>query len=414
MPFFQYSARQSPESPLEMGRIEAVDLADARQVISQRLPVIEELSEIESTEPTTTVEAVLADSASQQTKPADKHEVLTAAETTEFATHITGVVASGAVFADGMRAAAAETDSPKLRRVFNRLAAKADQGQPLDTAMQGLAPNHLEHLLTGAARTGNLPHVMTELIKHYHSMRNLWASLRGALIYPVCLITAAIVILILSQHFIVLPVRDLMDEFGLSLPAATLWVFRAAEWMPPTALSALAVLGSSLVLLRLILGRGMWRVVFRYTPVLGALVQWGSLAEISRLLGSLLEVQTPLPDALQLTANARSSDGFRSSLLRMTHRVREGASLSQAAANESAIAPTMRSFIRWGEHSGQLAAGLQASAELCEERAQMRADLIRFFGPMLAYFTVAMVILGIAGSVFLAYSPMMSTMWGLS
>ncbi|WP_197442559.1 type II secretion system F family protein [Lignipirellula cremea] len=392
MPEFFYLALTA-EGQRTSGKVQAEDLPAAQRLLAERGWTIDEIQP-------------LPQGASRYTT----------AETEELASRLTDVAQAGLPLAAGLRAAAEETDSSALRRTFRILAERLEEGVDLPTALrlpEVKAPPFLQILLNQTTSRQPVA-VASELIRHYQLVGELRRSLLVAMVYPCFTLLLAILVFAAAQWFVVRRFRDFYAEMELELPASAQLLFFSAEVGPPMVLVLLLIGLVTAVTLRFGLGRARWGMLLEYVPIVGVLRKWASLAEISRQTGALARLQTPLPGALLAVGSSCCDISFRGFCQRLAERVAAGSSLSQAFRSERRAPIAMQPFLRWGEAEDRLPEALEAAGEMLEQRLQVRAELVQRLGPVMVYFTTALLVVGLLLSVLITLSVLASIMLWLS
>lgn len=124
-------------------------------------------------------------------------------------------------------------------------------------------------------------------------------------------------------------------------------------------------------------------------PLFGSLTQKYYVARICRILGTLLQTNTPCVKALSTCASGIDHRGYRKELLNIVHEVSRGQDLSVHLNNETFFPPLVGQMVSVGEHTGSLAATFTYLSEVYEEEID---DLTRDLSTMLE--PVLMIIMG--------------------
>ena len=97
-------------------------------------------------------------------------------------------------------------------------------------------------------------------------------------------------------------------------------------------------------------------------PILGTIFTTVILERFSRVLSSLLKAGVPLPDSLDLTANAVSNRVYTKAISEVTEGVLRGEGLSDPLERTETFPEETVQIIRVGEQSGQLTTQLEHAA----------------------------------------------------
>lgn len=324
----------------------------------------------------------------------ESHSRLSRDEVRELTERLAEVAATGLPLADGLRAAASEIPGRRIRHSLQQLAGFVQQGGTLDQAVHTgrlSMPRHLAGLLHAGARSGRLVEVLTELADHYRRSRDLWRELWLALSYPVILLTLLGVIVAVIVAFVIPEMETTYGLFSTELPATTRSVF----WFSRTGWKylavALMVLAAAAITIRLLGGARAWTRVLSSIPGFGRLIQWQGFAEFARLLQLLLRQDTPLPQALRLTADGVRNASVAHAARQLATLTEQGQSLSTGMQTLPEVPGPVIPLVRSGEQQGELPAALAVVCELLEGQIVLRSRLLMVVLPPIAFLIVAAV-----------------------
>ena len=316
--------------------------------------------------------------------------------------------------AAGLRAAAEEAASPRMRRALRHMAAAIENGSSLDQAMAACGPKvpaYLSGFLRAAEKTGKLGVVLTEWVENQWAARNRWREVVAALAYPFVAL-ALTFLLFLFLTLAVAPVfKAMLTDFGLKLPLPTKVYFWISDVGLPLTVSGLVVVAFGVAMVRLVGGRRAYSQLMGALPMIGKLWYWSGSAEGLRALGLLVENHLPLPQALTLAADGVSDAYTGQSCRELGKRTEAGQPLWEALLRTRYLPMSVIPVIRQGEQQGTLGPSLRTAAKMLEDRIRNRSALVIQVLPPLVFIVVALLI----GMLFTAmYLPMIGLIQGLS
>jgi type II secretory pathway component PulF len=280
-----------------------------------------------------------------------------------------------------------------LRAELQTLTTDLAQGTPLAEALpKRRLPDLYCRLLTLGARGEDLPGTLTLVADYYQRQHALWTRLKGLLVYPVLLVFACFLLSVLLWQ---ITSRYIMPTWwesiqglgeGRPLPAITnlalpllqhSWVFPLI-FVPPLIL--IALLWWSPRLRRQVLDR---LPAFREAR----LAQTAGAAEL------LLKTGLPLPDALALLADFQPPGRLRRELAAWRANIAAGVKRVTAFAAGSRYVPPL--FIWIVDSAGEdVRLGFRRAAELYEERAQSRIQIMLYAVLPVSVLTVGSIVVG--------------------
>ncbi|MHB8897269.1 MAG: type II secretion system F family protein [Thermoguttaceae bacterium] len=369
------------------GHADARSVEDARRQLEERgLKVLE---------------VIQADSG--WTGPAPQQR-LTRDEAQELVENVAQLSAAELPLAPAFRAAAEETDSPRLSRVFSHLATQLERGQSLEQALESSGPAlpaHVTRMIQAAIRTGQLGPALTELVEHYRDASALRQMIWDGLAYPLLVATLAVVLLGLIFAYVVGGFEKIYGEFGCELPTMTvalLGLRQISGLLLPAVLLALVLF---MLLLRGRLGRGRWHRFISALPVIGPLWHWLCLVEWMGLVRVLLRNGMTLLDALRCSADGVGNANITEISLSLADGIARGRTLSQAMASERQVPAALTPLIYWGERTGALGDSLELGCEMLEDRVRMRAFWLHAALPPILFISIGAAVLALITAMFL-------------
>ncbi|MHB0956960.1 MAG: type II secretion system F family protein [Pirellulaceae bacterium] len=336
---------------------------------------------------------------------------LSGKEANQLAQQVAQVSMAKVPLAAGLRAAAEETDNRRVSRALRWIADQVDQGRSLEDTLTHsgrFLPAHVSGLILAAARTGTLGEALMDLVEQQQSVRSLRREILSGLVYPLVVVGLAVVVLLYVIYFVMGPIGQMFDEFGLKLPAATQLVFwwRDTGWW----ILALALLGflALLVLVRLLAGRARWQRLTSTMPLFGGLWQATAIAEWAGLLNVLLKHRMPLPEALRLAGHGMRNAHIGQISLRLADGVARGRSLSQMMFSYRSLPSSLIPLLEWGEKTGTLSESFGVGREMFAKRAGTRAALVQFLIPPILFIWIGSTVLFVVAATFLPLVDLVS------
>jgi general secretion pathway protein F len=339
--------------------------------------------------------------------------VLSAAAAEAVVQRAAGIAAAGMPLAAGLRAAAAEAESWRLSRAFRSLAAQLDRGQSLEECLTGSRrlPPHLAGVVRAAQRSGQFGPLLAEWLENRRSARQHWRSVLAALAYPALSVGLALAVFVLFSALVVGAFKQMYEEFGLKLPAATVAVIAFSEVGLRVLPVCVGVGTLAAVGVRLLGGRAGWSWLVTNLPLIGPPWHWTGTAEMLRSLSLLVEHRLPLGEALRLTADG-ITDGYVASQCRTLARgVEQGRPFAMTLIDLRTLPLSIVPLVRWGEQHDALSDSLRAAAEMIEGRLKLRTAVLVQVIPPFVFVVVGMMIVAGISAMFL---PLISLIRGLS
>jgi len=232
-------------------------------------------------------------------------------------------------------------------------------------------------------------------------------ALKSALIYPVSVISLAVLIVGALLKWVVPIFTKLFEGLGVELPLPTLMVIRLSDivgafWWWGILLIIVLVIGIKMFR-KGEQGRYIWDRMMLSLPVMGMLLRKIAVARFSRTLGTLITSGVPILEALAITARTSGNAVIERSLMKVRRSIEEGRTLVDPL-KESGVFPNMvTQMIGVGEATGSMDAMLQKIADFYEgEVDSATKDLLTLLEPVM----IAILGVFVGGIVISLYLPL--------
>jgi type IV pilus assembly protein PilC len=283
--------------------------------------------------------------------------------------------------------------SPKLRPVISSVRDMVREGKSLSEAVAeaGVFSKVYSTAILSGEKSGNLSGVLDYYIAYQRVSTGVRKKILATLVYPVLLITVAIIIVTYLVTGVIPKFALLYRDLHVELPGATRLLIALTvdyRWVFLSGILVLAALAAGVFLWSRTEEGGTVFDRFKFRlPVIGDTLLKFQVAQFSRTLSTLLTGGTPLVAGLQTATDAITSKLVRLTVSQATQMVREGESLHAALASKSVMPEMALDMIEVGESSGALAPMLTSVAEFYEEEVNLRLSaLVSLIEPILLIF----------------------------
>jgi len=217
-----------------------------------------------------------------------------------------------------------------------------ESGATLSEAMSK-APKAFDRLYVNMIKAGEAGGALEVILKRLAEFQERAEALRrkvkGAMVYPVTVVSFAVGILVFIMLKIVPSFQKIFADFGTTLPAMTLMLintskFVANYWylLPGIPLG----IWLSLKLIRkFAAGRMGWDMYILKMPIFGQLVEKNIIARTMRTLGTLVASGVPILEALHITKETSGNAVFEVLFQKVYDSIREGESIAKPMKENS-------------------------------------------------------------------------------
>ncbi len=265
------------------------------------------------------------------------------------------------------------------------------------------------NLVAAGEAGGILDTILQRLSIYIEKAVKLRSAIKSAMIYPVVVVTVAILVVMIIMWKVVPTFAQLFAGLGARLPLPTRIVIGISHFL---ARWGWLVIG--LAILFFILGRiyykttgGRYNIdkVMLKLPIMGIVLKKIAVARFCRTLATLVSSGVPILEGLDITAKTSGNAIIEEAIFKTRKSVEEGKTLTEPL-EESKIFPGMvTQMIGVGESTGALDAMLSKIADFYEDEVdEAVANLMSLLEPVIIVFLG----ITIGGIVISMYMPMFS------
>jgi type IV pilus assembly protein PilC len=227
----------------------------------------------------------------------------------------------------------------KPGRLKNSLMDVCDEIEAGSTLSEGMAkaPKAFNRLYVNMIKAGEaggaLEIILQRLAEFQERAQSLKRKIKGAMIYPIVVVSVAVGILTFIMIRIVPSFEQIFADFDTDLPPMTIVLMnisRAAVdyWFLIPGIPIGLWLFIKL-LRKFKMGRVGWDMFLLKMPIFGALVEKNILARTTRTLGTLVSSGVPILEALNITRETSGNAQFEYMFSKITESIREGESIAK-------------------------------------------------------------------------------------
>ncbi len=330
-----------------------------------------------------------------------------------FANKLAALVDAGVPIVRSIDLMATQQKLPLFRRALNGVSLDVSQGMSLATALRRW-PKVFDRLSVAMVEAGEAGGVLDETLRRLAKLlednSKLQNQIKGAMGYPVAVLTIAILVFLGMTIFLIPTFADIFESLGAELPWFTqMMVDLSSLLRSPFSVVLVGILVAGGWLFRAYYatpaGRRAVDGLILKIPLFGDLVLKSSTAQFCRTFSSLTKAGVPILMSLEIvketTTNSIISDAISSS----REDVLQGIPLS-TALNRKKVCPSMAlGMLAIGEETGEMDAMLSKVGDFYEDEV---ASTVKAITSMLEPMMIV-VVGGIVGSILLAmYLPMFS------
>ena len=307
---------------------------------------------------------------------------------------------------------AANQENPTFQKTLTGVRSSVESGATLANAMRGF-PKVFDDLSTNmieAGETGGiLDTILQRLAQYVEKAVKLRSAVKSALIYPVSVISIAVLIVAALLKWVVPIFANLFAGLGVALPLPTrivmgLSAFVGHFWWVFIGAAVGVVVGLKQIN-KHPKGKYALDATLLKMPVIGNLLRKIAVARFTRTLGTLITSGVPILEGLSITARTSGNAVLEQALMKVRKAIEEGRTIVDPL-KECGVFPNMVSqMIGVGEATGAMDAMLQKIADFYEDEVDAATkDMLAMLEPII----IGMLGICVGGIVISLYMPLFS------
>ncbi len=273
--------------------------------------------------------------------------------------------------------------NPVFKSVLDDVHEKVRAGTALSEAFQAhgeLFPSVYTASLMAGERAGNLDAVLRRFVAYAKVIDTVRKKTISAMVYPVILITLAVVLVGIIAIKVVPTFADFYSSFDAQLPWSTRMIVALSDFIRGNLLLlTIGVLGAIAAFYTWIQQPGQGarfdRAIFKL-PYIGKAVHKFSTSQLARTLATLLGGGIPLVNALEIASRSTGNRHMGREMAIVAQRVREGQGFAASLLERQVVPDVAIKMIEVGESTGALQEMLNSLADFYDE--EIETEVSRF------------------------------------
>jgi len=297
-----------------------------------------------------------------------------------------------------------------VTRLLLDIKMEIETGSNLNTAFRK-HPLYFDALycnLVGAGeQAGILESLLDRLATYKEKTLALKKKIKGALGYPIAVLTVAFIVTAIIMIFVVPQFKSVFSSFGADLPGPTLVVitmseFFVAYWWAVFGSIGGAIFGFIAIKKRsLAVQIAMDRLVLKL-PVFGDLLKKAIIARWTRTLATMFAAGVPLVESLESVGGAAGNHVYKVATKQIQNEISTGNTLVAAMQNSNVFPSMVLQMVAIGEESGALDSMLGKVADFFEAEVD---DSVEALSSLMEPMIMAILGVVIGGIVVAMYLP---------
>lgn len=312
-----------------------------------------------------------------------------------------------------------QAENKTFKNILKQIRQDVENGAPLAESM-AKHPKVFTDLYTNMVSAGEVGGILDTILErlsiYMEKAMKLKSKIKGAMIYPISIITVAVAVTAILLMFVIPVFEEMFSSFGEALPLPTQIAINLSYALNTYIIHILIGLVSLAFAIRTFYqtekGRYAIDGLLLKLPIFGIILRKASVARFTRTLGTLISSGVPLLEALYITGKTSGNKVVEGAILASRQSISEGKTLTEPLAESQVFPPMVCQMIDVGESTGAVDAMLHKIADFYEEEVDNAvANLTALMEPLVIVF-LGVVIGGLVVSMYLPIFTLGSVFMG--
>lgn len=327
-----------------------------------------------------------------------------------FARQLAVMISATVPIVQAIRILVRQTENMSFKIVISEIADEVEGGAKLSATLARyprIFGDFFIHMVRSGETTGKLDETLNYLADEQEKDYDLISKIRGAMIYPVFILGALIVVAVLMMIFVIPKLTGVLQESGAKLPFATRILIGTSTFMATYWWLLVLLVIAGVVAFRLAMrteqGKDAFDAFKLRVPVFGIIFQKIYITRFSRSLSTLIVSGIPLTRSLEIVADVIGNRVYKKLVLETIQEVEAGNSVATVFERTKVVPPMLSQMLIVGEQTGKLDSILDKLANFFgKELENLVMNLVALIEP----FVIVLLGVAVAGMVMGILLPM--------
>jgi type IV pilus assembly protein PilC len=279
----------------------------------------------------------------------------------DFTRQLAIMLNAGLTLVDALDILQKQTKKPSLQKLIEQINKQIKAGSSLSTILRSYSKyfsNLYIALVKSGEASGKLSEILLRLADNLEKQREFRGKLKGALTYPVIVISAMIIVMFIMVTFVIPRMLNLYKDFNIELPTSTKIMlgisnFSTAYWPFIMIVTALIIF-SLRTYFKSKKGKKIFDKAVLKIPVINNIIKKAALVDSTRTLAILIGSGVSILDALNIVIDTTNNSIYKDSFKEVYKKIEKGKSLGNALSTEEVFPPILVQMSIVGENTGHL------------------------------------------------------------
>ena len=276
-----------------------------------------------------------------------------------------------------------DTDNAQLQNILKQIAEKIKKGQPVSECIADYPKvfNRLCCAMVLAGETGgNLAKAIGKLAEYFENRDKLAKKVKGAMVYPLFVLSFIIIIVIFIMAFIVPRFRKIFDQIGGTMPAFTRGFMGFYDILRYNLHYIIGLVIVLVVLVSIVSktkkGHYLFSKLSLAIPMFGNILSQAFVATFCRTMSTLLTSGVSVLEAFTILMGMTDNDIIKSAITQARENIVGGSNISLSMSSAGFFPNMVIKMIQVGEESGSMPEVLEKTSEHYERKVDSTVTML--------------------------------------
>jgi len=337
-----------------------------------------------------------------------KRKKIKLTELTVFTQQVAAMLEAGLPLVSALEALQEQTENPVFRVIIRNVKNEVSAGRTFSDSCKDYPrafPNLFVSMVEAGEASGNLAEILEKTSSYFEDTVKLVKQVKGALVYPVVVISLAVILVNVLLIFVIPVFSEMFKDFGAELPKPTQLLIGLSDFLKSYIIYLIiGMFGVFWGIKKFVAtprGRVVKDTVLLKLPVVGELTKKVNLSRFCRTYAILMRSGVPILSTLDIVAAASGNVFVEAACKDVSKHISQGGQVSEVLANDPYFPPMIKHMSRAGEQTGNVDGMLVKVADFYDSEVDTLVKaLTSLMEPLLICF-LGIVIGGIVMAMFL-------------
>ncbi len=277
-------------------------------------------------------------------------------------TQLSTYIKAGIPLIDSVKILAKQATKPAQKKIWGQVVYELLHGESFSIALekQGkVFPKLLVNMVKTSEMTGDLPAILDDMADYYTSMNATRKQMKSAMTYPIVILTLCLGVLIFMLVYLVPQFTSMFEQNDAKLPAITLGVLGASDFVKSYWLWLIIGLVSFVLLFmylykKVVSFRTVIQTILMKLPVISNVIIYNEIANFTKTFASLVNHGVFITDCIEILSKITNNEVYKKIINNTMQNLSKGDTVSASFRGQWAIPVVAYEMIVTGENTGQL------------------------------------------------------------